>query len=62
METTSVAQKLLQKRLKSNERNFDNIQSGNFADDFLDDCRQSNDGSGGPFMKSNRNLQQRSSY
>ena len=30
------------------------IQSGNFADEFLDDCRQSNDGSGGPFMKSNR--------
>ena len=33
---------------------LDNIQSGNFADEFLDDCRQSNDGSGGPFMKSNR--------
>ena len=33
---------------------LDNIQSGNFADDFLNDCRQSNDGSGGPFMKSNR--------
>jgi len=33
---------------------LDNIQSGNFANDFLDDCRQSNDGSGGPFMKSNR--------
>ena len=31
-----------------------NIQSGNFADEFLDDCRQSNDGSGGPFMKLNR--------
>ena len=31
-----------------------NIQSGNFANEFLDDCRQSNDGSGGPFMKSNR--------
>ena len=24
------------------------------SDEFLDDCRQSNDGSGGPFMKSNR--------
>ena len=35
---------------------LDNIQSGNFADEFLDDCRQSNDGSGGPFMKSNRKL------
>ena len=33
---------------------LDNIQSGNFANDFLNDCRQSNDGSGGPFMKSNR--------
>ena len=33
---------------------LDNIQSGNFADEFLDDCRQSNDGSGGPFMKTNR--------
>ena len=33
---------------------LDNIQSGNFANKFLDDCRQSNDGSGGPFMKSNR--------
>ena len=35
---------------------LDNIQSGNFANEFLDDCRQSNDGSGGPFMKSNRKL------
>ena len=33
---------------------LENIQSGNFADEFLNDCRQSNDGSGGPFMKSNR--------
>ena len=33
---------------------LENIQSGNFADDFLNDCRQSNDGSGGPFMKSSR--------
>ncbi len=33
---------------------LNNIQSGNFANEFLDDCRQSNDGSGGPFMKSNR--------
>ena len=33
---------------------LDNIQSGNFANEFLNDCRQSNDGSGGPFMKSNR--------
>lgn len=31
-----------------------NIQSGNFADEFLNDCRKSNDGSGGPFMKTNR--------
>ena len=30
------------------------IQSGEFADEFLNDCRQSNDGSGGPVMKSNR--------
>ena len=33
---------------------LENIQSGDFANEFLDDCRQSNDGSGGPFMKSNR--------
>ena len=33
---------------------LENIQSGNFANEFLDDCRQSNDGSGGPFMKFNR--------
>ena len=33
---------------------LENIQSGNFADEFLNDCRKSNDGSGGPFMKSNR--------
>ena len=32
------------------------IQSGNFANEFLDDCRQSNDGSGGPVMKSNRKM------
>ena len=37
---------------------LDNIQSGNFANEFLDDCRQSNDGSGGPFMKNNRKLTQ----
>jgi ketol-acid reductoisomerase len=33
---------------------LENIQSGNFANEFLNDCRQSNDGSGGPFLKSNR--------
>tara|TARA_B100000029_G_C17599018_1_gene965151 strand:+ start:3536 stop:4579 length:1044 start_codon:yes stop_codon:yes gene_type:complete len=32
------------------------IQSGEFADEFLDDCRQSNDAAGGPFMKSNRKM------
>ena len=37
---------------------LDNIQSGNFANEFLDDCRQSNDGSGGPVMKNNRKLTQ----
>ena len=37
---------------------LENIQSGNFANEFLEDCRQSNDGSGGPFMKSNRELTQ----
>ncbi len=31
------------------------IQSGEFADNFLNDCRQSNDGSGGPVMKDRRN-------
>ena len=31
------------------------IQSGEFADNFLNDCRQSNDGSGGPVMKDKRN-------
>ena len=30
------------------------IQSGEFADKFLDDCRQSNDGTGGPIMKERR--------
>ena len=38
---------------------LDNIQSGNFANEFLDDCRQSNDGSGGPFMKLNRESTQK---
>lgn len=30
------------------------IQTGEFADSFLNDCRQSNDGSGGPIMKEKR--------
>ena len=30
------------------------IQSGEFADNFLNDCSQSNDGSGGPIMKERR--------
>ena len=30
------------------------IQSGEFADKFLDDCRQSNDATGGPIMKERR--------
>ena len=30
------------------------IQTGEFADKFLNDCRQSNDGSGGPIMKEER--------
>ncbi len=30
------------------------IQSGEFADEFLNDCRSSNDGKGGPFMRQNR--------
>ena len=34
------------------------IQTGNFANEFLDDCRQSNDGTGGPIMKSNRRMTQ----
>ena len=34
------------------------IQTGNFANEFLDDCRQSNDGTGGPIMKSNRKMTQ----
>ena len=29
---------------------LENIQSGNFANNFLDDCRQSNDGAGGRIM------------
>ena len=37
---------------------FDNTfignKSGEFADKFLDDCRQSNDGTGGPIMKERR--------
>ena len=34
------------------------IQTGNFANEFLDDCRQSNDGTGGPLMTSNRKMTQ----
>ena len=50
-----MAQRLLQmKQKKAMKEILDNIQSGNFANEFLDDCRQSNDGAGGPFMKSNR--------
>ena len=30
------------------------IQTGEFADNFLNDCRQSNDGTGGPIMKEMR--------
>ena len=33
---------------------LEDIQSGKFANEFLEDCRKSNDGSGGPAMKSNR--------
>ena len=33
---------------------LERIQTGEFADKFLDDCRQSNDGSGGPIMKEER--------
>ena len=33
---------------------LERIQSGEFADNFLKDCRQSNDGSGGPIMKEKR--------
>ena len=39
---------------KEMKKVLEDIQSGNFADKFLDDCRQSNDGSGGPFLKNNR--------
>ena len=39
---------------KAMKKILENIQTGNFANEFLDDCRQSNDGSGGPFMKNNR--------
>ena len=42
------------KTKKAMKEILENIQSGDFANEFLDDCRQSNDGSGGPFMKSNR--------
>ena len=43
---------------------YDKLCSGsksytNFANEFLDDCRQSNDGSGGPFMKLNRESTQK---
>ncbi len=33
---------------------LENIQSGNFANEFLSDCKKSNDTSSGPFMKSKR--------
>ena len=39
---------------KEMKRVLEDIQSGAFADRFLDDSRQSNDGSGGPFLKDNR--------
>ena len=39
---------------KEMKRVLEDIQSGAFADRFLDDYRQSNDGSGGPFLKDNR--------
>jgi len=39
---------------KEMKKVLEDIQSGDFADKFLDDCRQSNDGSGGPFLKNNR--------
>ena len=39
---------------KEMKKVLQDIQSGDFADKFLDDCRQSNDGSGGPFLKNNR--------
>ena len=40
--------------MKKHKGILENIQSGNFANQFLDDCRQSNDGSGGPIMKEKR--------
>ena len=47
--------KVITKKTKEAMKNIlENIQSGNFANEFLEDCRQSDDGSGGPFMKSNR--------
>ena len=39
---------------KEMKKVLEDIQSGDFADKFLDDCRPSNDGSGGPFLKNNR--------
>ena len=33
---------------------LEEIQSGTFAEEWVDDCRQSNDGRGGPFLKNNR--------
>ena len=51
--------KVITKKTKEAMKNIlENIQSGNFANEFLEDCRQSNDGTGGPFMKSNRELTQ----
>ena len=39
---------------KEMKKVLEDIQSGAFADRFLEDSRQSNDGSGGPFLKNNR--------
>ena len=39
---------------KEMKKVLEDIQSGDFADKYLEDCRQSNDGSGGPFLKNNR--------
>ena len=50
----SVPKVITDKTKEAMKEILENIQSGNFANEFLNDCRQSNDGSGGPFMKSNR--------
>jgi ketol-acid reductoisomerase len=50
MEIILVDLKVITEKTKEAMKEIlENIQSGNFANEFLNDCRQSNDGSGWTF-------------